>query len=74
MIYCIVMILSALGFLEMSLADILDILLLGLMIFLAFRWLRGSTAMSIFVAIVSLYIIRVVLSAFNMRLMTQSWT
>jgi uncharacterized protein (TIGR00159 family) len=64
------MILSALGFLEMSLADILDILLLGLMIFLAFRWLRGSTAMSIFVAIVSLYIIRVVLSAFNMRLMT----
>ena len=70
MIYCIVMILSALGFLEMSLADILDILLLGLMIFLAFRWLRGSTAMSIFVAIVSLYIIRVVLSAFNMRLMT----
>lgn len=64
------MILSALGFLEMSLTDILDILLLGLMIFFAFRWLRGSTAMSIFVAIVSLYIVRVILSAFNMRLMT----
>lgn len=70
MIYCIVMILSTLGFLQMSVADILDILLLALMIFIAFRWLRGSSAMSIFVAIVSLYIVRVVLSAFNMRLMT----
>lgn len=62
--------LALFGFLEMSFADILDIILLGLMIFLAFKWLRGSSAMSIFVAIVSLYLIRVVVSAFNMRLMT----
>ena len=54
----------------MSFADILDILLLGLMIFIVFRWIRGSSAMSIFVAILSLYIIRVLVSAFNMRLMT----
>ena len=53
----------------MSIADILDILLLGLIIFFAFKWLRGSSAMSIFVAIVSLYLIRVLVSAFNMRLM-----
>lgn len=64
------MILALFGFLEMSIADILDILLLGLIIYFAFRWLRGSSAISIFVAIVSLYIIRVLVSAFNMRLMT----
>ncbi|MBR5836172.1 MAG: diadenylate cyclase CdaA [Bacteroidales bacterium] len=63
------MLLALFGFLEMSTADILDILLLGLIIFFAFKWLRGSSAISIFVAIVSLYIIRVLVSAFNMRLM-----
>ena len=64
------MVLASIGFLQISLADILDILLLGVIIFVAFRWLRGSSAMSIFVAIVSLYLIRVVTGAFNMRLMT----
>ena len=62
--------LAFLGFLQLSLADILDILLLGLIIFFAFRWIRGSSAMSIFIAIISLYLIRVLVSAFNMRLMT----
>ena len=65
-----IMVLAFFSFLEMSVADILDIVLLGLIIFLAFKWLRGSSAMSIFVAIVSLYLIRVIVSAFNMRLMT----
>lgn len=62
--------LAFLGFLQLSLADILDIILLGLIIFFMFRWIRGSSAMSIFVAIVSLYLIRIVVDAFNMRLMT----
>ena len=65
-----VMILAIFGFLQISLADILDILLLALMIFIVFRWIRGTSAMSIFVAIISLYVIRVIVSAFNMRLMT----
>ncbi len=64
------MILALFGFLQLSLADILDILLLALMIFIVFRWIRGTSAMSIFVAIISLYVIRVIVSAFNMRLMT----
>ena len=63
-------ILAFLGFLELSIADILDIVLLGLIIFILFRWIRGTSAMSIFMAIVSLYMIRVVVGAFNMRLMT----
>ena len=62
-------ILAFLGFLELSIADILDIVLLGLIIFILFRWIRGTSAMSIFIAIVSLYMIRVVVGAFNMRLM-----
>ena len=62
--------LSFLGFLDMSLADILDIILLGLIIFVMFKWIKGTSAMSIFVAIVSLFLIRVVVGAFNMRLMT----
>ena len=60
--------LSAFDFLQMSFTDILDIILLGLIIFVAFRWLKGSSAVSIFVAIISLYLIRVVVSAFNMKL------
>ena len=62
--------LAFLGFLEMSLADILDIILLGLIIFVMFKWIKGTSAMSIFIAIVSLFLIRVVVGAFNMRLMT----
>lgn len=64
------MILGVFEFIHMSLADILDIFLLGVVIYFAFKWLKGSSAMSIFVAIVSLYLIRIVVSAFNMRLTT----
>ena len=62
--------LALFGFLELSIEDILDIVLLGLIIFFLFRWIKGSSAMSIFVAIVSLYMIRLLVGAFNMRLMT----
>ena len=64
------MILAIFGFLQVSFADILDILLLALLIYIIFRWISGTSAMSIFVAIISLYVIRVIVSAFNMRLMT----
>lgn len=57
-------------FLKLSLADILDIFLLALIIFVLFKWIRGSSAMSIFIAIVSLFFIRVLVGAFNMRMMT----
>ena len=70
MIYCTVMYLALFGFLQMSLTDILDILLLALLIFILFKWIRGSSAMSIFIAIVSLYFIRILVSAFNMKFMT----
>lgn len=64
------MYLALFGFLQMSFTDILDIVLLALLIFLLFRWIRGSSAMSIFIAIISLYFIRILVSAFNMKFMT----
>ena len=70
MIYCAIMILALFVFLQMSFTDILDILLLALLIFFLFKWIRGSSAMSIFIAIVSLYFIRILVSAFNMKFMT----
>ncbi len=64
------MLLAIFGFLNLSFIDVLDIILVALIIYVVFRWIRGSSAMSIFVAIISLYIARVVVSAFNMRLMS----
>ncbi|MCQ2136807.1 MAG: diadenylate cyclase CdaA, partial [Bacteroidales bacterium] len=61
--------LALFGFLNMTVADILDILLVAVIIYVAFRWIRGSSAMSIFIAVISLYIIRVIVSALNMRMM-----
>ena len=62
--------LALLGFLNISLTDILDILMVAAIIFFLFRWLRGSSAMNIFVAVIFLYIIKVVASALNMTLMS----
>jgi len=62
------MFLALFGFLRLSLIDILDILLVALMIFLIFRWIRGSAAWNIFVAILSLYLLRFVVSTLGMKL------
>ena len=64
------MLLEIFGFLRLSLIDIMDILLVSLIIYQVFRWIRGSSAVSIFVAILSLYVLRVIVAALNMRLMS----
>ena len=61
--------LAIFGFLNLSLADCLDILMVAILIFLVFRWIRGSAAMSIFIAVILLFVLRVVVSALNMKLM-----
>ncbi len=63
------MLLNIFGFLNISFADILDIVAVAIFIYLAFRWIRGSAAMNIFVAVILLFVLRVVVAAFNMRLM-----
>ena len=62
--------LALLGFLNISLTDILDILMVAAIIFILFRWLRGSSAMNIFLAIIFLYLVKVIVSALNMTLMS----
>lgn len=55
---------------NLSLADILDILMVAIIFYVLFRWIRGSSAMNIFLAILLLFIVRVIVGALNMRLMT----
>ena len=58
------------GFLNLSLTDILDILMVAFIIYYVFKWIRGSAAMNIFLAVLLLFIMRVVVEAFNMRMMS----
>ena len=65
------MLMEFLCVLRMALADSLDILLVALIIYQVFRWIRGSSVISsIFMAILALYVLRVVVAALNMRLMS----
>lgn len=64
------MLLEIFGFLNMSLTDILDILMVTGILFVLFRWIRGSSAMNIFVAILLLLVMRVIVEALNMKMMT----
>ena len=50
--------------------DILDILMVAAILFVLFRWIRGSSAMNIFVAIILLLIVRVIVGSLGMKLMT----
>lgn len=62
------MILDTLGFLHLGLVDILDIALVALIIYVALRWLKGSSAMNIFIAIIFLLIARIVADSINMKM------
>ena len=64
------MLLNIFGFLNISFADVLDILMVAIFIYLVFRWIRGSAAMNIFVAVILLFVLRVIVAAFNMKLMS----
>ncbi len=65
------MTLAIFGFLNLSFTDILDILLVALMIFFAFKWIRNSSAMNIFLAIILFYVILMIVDAFHMKMMTK---
>ena len=59
-----------LEFLHFSWIDILDILLVAGLIYLVFRWIRGSTAINIFIAIIFVLIIRVIAEALGMKMIS----
>jgi len=64
------MVLEFLGFLRFSFIDILDIVVVAILIYAMFRWLKGSSGMSIFIAILMLLAIRVVAELLNMKMLS----
>ena len=57
-------------FLNLSLVDIIDVLLVAVLIYEVFKLIRGTQAMNIFLAIILLYVARAVFDALNMSLTT----
>lgn len=64
------MILSLANFIHLSLSDILDILLVAVIIFLVLRWIKGSTAMNIFIAIMILVVMNVIVEALDLKMVS----
>jgi len=62
--------LDLLGFLHLSIMDVLDIVVVAAVIYVVFRWLRGSSAMNILIAIVALFLIRFIAGALGMKLLS----
>lgn len=59
-----------LDFLHFSWIDILDILMVALIIYLVFRWIRGSTAINIFIAIILVVVVRTAAEALGMKMIS----
>ena len=59
-----------LDFLHFSWVDILDVLLVAAIIYLVFRWIRGSTAINIFIAIIIVLVVRVIAEAIGMKMIS----
>ena len=60
---------ESLGFLHLNWIDLLDILMVAVIIYFVFRWIRGSSAINIFIAVIIVLLIKVVVSALGMRMM-----
>ena len=64
------MLLDSLAFLHMSVSDILDIVLVALVLYTTYRWIRGSSALNIFIAIILLLIVRIIAVTLNMKMIS----
>ncbi len=51
--------------------DVVDILLVGLLVYYVYKLIRGTAAISIFLGIITLYIIWAVVKALNMSLLSE---
>ncbi len=59
-----------LEFLNITWIDFLDILMVAVLIFLAFRWIKGSTAVNIFIAIILVLLVYIIASAIGMKMIS----
>lgn len=64
------MLLEIPSFLHIGFVDILDIFLVAILIYTAFRWIRGTSAMNIFIAIIILILIRIIAVATGMKMLS----
>lgn len=58
------------GFLRITIVDVLDILMVAAVIYVAFKWIKGSAAFNIFIAIISLLLLRFLVNVLNMKMMS----
>jgi diadenylate cyclase len=65
------MFLFDIGFIEFGIWDALDVLIVGYLIYLIYRLLRGTVAFNIFIGVVSLYAVWWVVRALKMELLSQ---
>ena len=63
-------VLGIFSFLKLGIVDVLDIVMVAVIIFLVFRWIRGSSAMNIFIALILFLVIQVVVTALGMKMMS----
>lgn len=56
---------------DIHIIDIVDILLVGLLVFYVYKLIRGTAAISIFLGIIMLYIIWAIVKALNMSLLSE---
>jgi len=64
------MLFENIDFLQFSFVDALDILVVGAIIYVIFRWIKGSSAMNIFLAILILLLIRIISVALGMKMLS----
>jgi diadenylate cyclase len=58
------------GFIHFTIADILDIVMVAAVIYVVFNWIKGSGAANIFMAIIALLLLRFLVDALNMKMMS----
>ncbi len=57
-------------FLQLDIVDVIDIILVGLLIYQVYKIIRGTAAVSIFVGILFVYFIWLIVKAIHMELLT----
>lgn len=62
--------LFAIGFLEISLVNVIDITLVSILLYQVYKLMKGSVAIKIFLGFLSIYLIYLVVSAARMELLT----
>ncbi len=59
------------NFLQLGLADIIDIAVVGILFYMLYKWLRGTTAQNIVVGILLFYILWKLVALFHMDLLSE---